>query len=194
MRTHVLSYSLILLLGLFVMPTTQAESDNGDHDYRLPTYDKIEFKAEANSDNKVSMSWNAFEGHNDEEFAYYKVIRSHGNPNPLYPEDGAIAFKGDVGDTRHTDSGAWKSAYYRVCVITDVKGRHCSNAVWVEIEKKAEQKWDKNKEWEDKKAAEREAWEQKQDEAKERLAAKKEWLGKRQRTTNENGRSFGRNA
>ncbi len=160
-----------------------AEGFKPNSDYRIALYDKIDFKAEAAGEGKVSMSWSPFGGHNEEKFQYYKVIRSHGNNNPLYPEQGAIAVKTDVGDTRETDNNAWKSAYYRVCAITDIKGRHCSNVVWVEIEKMKTKPSCKNfasdgscndaKIEKEKREKEQKEWSKSQDEAKARLAAKK---------------------
>lgn len=137
MRKILSSYVFSLALAFLLVPTAFAETQSENNDYRIPLYDKIDFKAEQSGANKVSMSWSAFKGHNDETFEYYKVIRSQGNSNPLYPEDGAISVKSKVGDLRHADGNAWKSAYYRVCAITNKKGRYCSNVVWVEIEKKA---------------------------------------------------------
>ena len=137
MRKILSSYIFSLALGFLLMPTAFAETESAGNDYRIPLYDKIDFKAEQSGANKVSMSWSAFKGHNDEVFEYYKVIRSYSNPNPVYPEQNAMAVKSKVGDLRHTDENAWKSAHYRVCAITNKKERYCSNVVWVEIEKKA---------------------------------------------------------
>ena len=186
MRYTSTSFILGWALGLLIMPVAHAEDrTNNSSGYRIPTYDKIEFKAEASSDHRVSMSWSAFEGFNDEEFEYYKVIRSYGNPNPLYPEDEAIAVKMEVGDTRHTDEKAHRSAYYRVCTITNVQGRHCSNAIWVEIEKRAKtdcKNVSASGECEDvkiekeKKEKEQKAWQDKQNQAKERLEERKKRL------------------
>jgi hypothetical protein len=184
MRKIISTYIFSWALGFLLMPTAYAETDSNsaNNDYRLPTYDKIDFKAEATTDNKVSMSWSAFTGFNDEAFTYYKVIRSHGNSNPIYPEDSAIAVKDAVGDTRHTDEKANKSAYYRVCAITDAKGRHCSNVVWIEIAKAVKpecKNLSSTGECEDakieqaKKAKDQKAWQDKQNQAKERLEEKK---------------------
>jgi len=186
MRKITFSYGLSLALGLLLMPTAHAEGtvSNTDSGYRIPLYDNIEFKAEASGDNRVSMSWTAFKGYNDEQFEYYKVIRSYSNPNPVYPEDGAIGVKQSVGDLRHVDEKADRSAYYRVCAITDVKGRHCSNVLWVEIEKTDRpstecKNFAHNGECEDaviakeQKEKEQEAWKEKQDAAKKRLEEKK---------------------
>ena len=117
------------------MPMAYADRFEAEPEYRVPLYDKLDFSAEAGSDGKVYMKWSAFGGHNDEKFEYYKVIKSYSNPNPVYPEEAAMAALQGLGDLRYTDKNAWKSAYYRVCAITDVKGRHCSNVVWIEVEK-----------------------------------------------------------
>lgn len=184
MRKTVIAYGLSWGIGLLFMPTAQALrlAEPPKNDYRLPTYDKISFEAEASGEGRVSMSWDAFEGFNDEEFEYYKVIRSFANPNPLYPEQGAIAVKDQVGDTRFTDGKAYRSAYYRVCAITNAMGRHCSNVVWVEIEKSATpdcQNYSSTGKCEDqmksnqKAKKEADAWQQKQTDAKKRLEERK---------------------
>lgn len=186
MRKIAFSYGLSWALGIFLMPIAHAEDSVSDMDsgYRIPLYNNIEFKAEASGDNRVSMSWTAFEGYNDEQFEYYKIIRSYSNPNPVYPEDGAIGVKQSVGDLRYVDEKAERSAYYRVCAITDVKGRHCSNVLWVEIEKTDKpttecENFASNGECEDAaierehKERDQQKWKEKQDEAKKRLDEKK---------------------
>jgi hypothetical protein len=183
MRKIVSTYIFSWALGFLLIPTAYAETGSTNNDYRTPQYDKIDFKAEQSGASKVSMSWSAFAGQNDETFEYYKVIRSYSNPNPVYPEDNAMAVKSEIGDLSHIDQNAWKSAYYRVCAITNVKGRYCSNVIWIEIEKMEAAKCDAESESEacakqasvqKKKEEAREVWEKKQEEAKARLDAKKQ--------------------
>jgi len=185
MRKIVFSYILSWALGFIMMPTAYAETDstNQKSDYRTPKYDSLEFKAQQSGPNKVSMNWTAYKGFNDEKFMYYKVIRSYSNPNPVYPEETAIAVKDKIGDLRHADEKAERSAYYRICAITDVNGRHCSNVVWIELEKMEAKPTCKNfsstGECEDgenekeQKEKERKEWNEKQNEAKKRIAKKK---------------------
>jgi hypothetical protein len=185
MRKIAFTYVLSWGLGFFLMPTAYAETNSTDQssEYRIPTYDRMEFSAEQSGSNRVSMKWTPFDGFNNEKFQYYKVIRSYSNPNPIYPEEEAIGAKQAIGDLRFTDEKAERSAYYRVCTITDVKGRHCSNAVWIELEKMNSQPKCNNLsstgECEDyKKEAElkekaRKEWNEKQEAAKERLEKKK---------------------
>jgi hypothetical protein len=93
-----------------------------------------------------------------------------------------MAVKSKISDLNHTDENAWRSAYYRVCAITDVKSRHCSNVVWIEIEKMKAEKCTPNSQAEHcvaeakkqaQKEAERKVINTKKDEAKIRLDAKK---------------------
>lgn len=182
MRKITFSYVLSWALGFIMMPTAYAESEeNTKTQYHLPSYDKIQFSAEASGEKRVSMKWSVFEGINNEQFQYYKVIRSYANPNPVYPEDEAIAVKKGLGELRHVDEKAERSAYYRVCAITDALGRYCSNVVWVEIKKALQNTPCKNYAFDgrcedtkyQKTQAEREAWEKQQNEAKAHLEEKK---------------------
>lgn len=192
MRKFVFPLVLTWALAALLLPTTYAETDStnaaGTTDYRVPINDALELETEA-SGHKVYLKWSTFEGYRDEEFEYYKVVRSYSNPNPVYPEDDGIAYFDGLGELRYTDENATKGAYYRICAITDVKGRYCSNVVWVEIDSNDDDHEDDTdcKDWsstgecemtydeyEAEKKAEDEEWEHKQDEAKKRLEEKKE--------------------
>lgn len=187
MKLRFLSALVCLVL---LSPIVFAESD-GDDGYRVPINGNIDLEAESAGNGKVYLSWSPFDGYKDENFEYYKIVRSHADPNPVYPEADGIGYEDGIGDTRFTDTNAWKSAYYRVCVITDVKGRHCSNVVWVEIEKgdhEDKEEWEHKDEWEEKKkhdAWEKEQeWKEKKEQHKAELAEKRakekaEWEAKK---------------
>ncbi len=132
-----LKFLSALVLSMLCAPAVFAMSNDSagsESEYRVPVYEGIEFMAEFDEEEGVvAMEWTPFEGRNDEVFMYYKVMKSHHEPNPVYPEDPAMVAMDSVSDLRFVDEWPDKSAYYRVCTITDKKGRYCSNVVWVEV-------------------------------------------------------------
>ncbi len=161
-----LKFLSALVLSMLCAPAVFAisnDSDSGESEYRVPIYEGVEFEAELNDDGSVSMKWSPFKERDNDKFKYYKVMKSLSNSNPVYPEDDATAVKLGIGDTRHTDKWAHKSAYYRVCVITEQKGRYCSNVVWIEQGEDNRQKLHDDLRAENKEREERhnDAWEHK---------------------------------
>jgi hypothetical protein len=76
------------------------------------------------------MSWNEWE----ENFMWYKIIRSQDNPDPVYPEDGHMYYSDNVHNTEYVDRAPLPGkTFYRVCVITHEKQRYCSNVVTIDI-------------------------------------------------------------
>ncbi len=75
----------------------------------------------------------------DEDFDYYKVVRSTTNNNPVYPDDGYIYYSSDLDDLSYIDENVPKGkAYYRVCYIVSPK-RYCSKVVTIQNKKEAKQ-------------------------------------------------------
>lgn len=78
---------------------------------------------------KVELSWKSYQR---PDFKYYKVVRSNTNPDPVYPEDGAIKYFDDPAQTGYEDwaqPGTW---YYRLCVLTQNGDRWVSPVVTVQ--------------------------------------------------------------
>jgi hypothetical protein len=76
------------------------------------------------------MKWTKYEG---DDFKYYKLMRSETHSNPVYPDQSAFKVLLDSSITELKISNYnTKDAVYRICVITDEKGRSCSNIVKLE--------------------------------------------------------------
>lgn len=134
--------SLILLLGVSSAFATGSSWSSG---YNTPILDEsLDFSASLDW-SKVYTNWGAYRW--DEDFVYYKVVRSQTNTNPVYPDDGYIKYTTDINETSYVDASPlnW-TTYYRVCAITSEKNRYCSNVVKVYKEKVEEVKiwWDKD--------------------------------------------------
>ncbi len=114
---------LITLLSLFsILGLCLAHSGSSSSWYNPPITDtSLNFKAYLDN-GKVYTSWNVF---TKEPLKRYKVMRSTTNPYPVYPEDSYIAAIGNMNTTSHVDSNP-KTAYYRVCAITQYNNRYCS--------------------------------------------------------------------
>lgn len=102
----------------------EKKSTNG---YKEMVYtQEFDFKAEL-YDGKVITDWKI---RYYDDFAYYKVMRSIENPDPVYPDDSYIQAINDYNMTGYTDANPPKGTlYYRVCAITSGKDRFCSNVV-----------------------------------------------------------------
>ncbi len=81
--------------------------------------------------NGVQLSWTAS---SEEDFWFYKVVRSTVNPQPRYPDDGYIAVKGKQ-ETAYLDTEIKPDTpgtfYYSVCVIDRAGQIACSNPLTV---------------------------------------------------------------
>lgn len=134
--------SLIVLLSISSTYATGSSSWNW---YNSPILDNsLNFEATLDW-GKVYTSWSAY--NKDEDFVYYKVVRSQDNANPVYPDNWYISYISNVNETKYTDTKPlnW-TTYYRVCAITSEKNRYCSNVVKIYKEKTEEVKiwWDKD--------------------------------------------------
>ncbi len=119
---------VLISFVLIVSNVSAYTSSSTSWGYNTPIIDwSIEFKAEL-SDWKVYTSWTTYD--KDESFKYYKVVRSNTNDNPVYPDDGYIAYYTDVNKLAYIDNSplVWIS-FYRVCAITNESNRYCSNVV-----------------------------------------------------------------
>ena len=82
----------------------------------------------------ILLEWETFVPKNGETFAWYKVLKSEGNNNPIYPHDPTFKVVGGVENTVAEDWIPEQGAFYRVCAITQEEHRYCGNVVWVEGE------------------------------------------------------------
>jgi hypothetical protein len=68
----------------------------------------------------VQTQWNTFKNPTSKSFSYYKVVRSQEKANPVYPDDGYIAYISDVSTNSYTDKDVKNGKnYYRVCAILE---------------------------------------------------------------------------
>lgn len=122
---------ILSLLALFVLPFGFASAmSEGDNDYSPVTYDdSVSFSAILNDDGNVSMLWSKYA--HDEDFTYYKVVRSKANNNPVYPDDGYIYYSSELDDLSYVDEEMPNgTVYYRVCQIASPE-RYCSKVVTI---------------------------------------------------------------
>jgi len=137
---------ILMVMALFIMTSAAARAESerrgsggGKKDrrseYAKPVLVKaIGFKARL-KDGKVYTSWKKY---TRSDFMYYKVVRSATNHDPVYPEDGAIFYTEEQGETRYRDGevepGTW---YYRLCIITKHKNRWVSPVVMITTKKQS---------------------------------------------------------
>lgn len=101
--------------------------------------DILEFEAERDW-HLIKMEWSSFDKW---DFAYYKIMRSETNENPIYPDQPAIRVLSNVEqDWLKLENYSQKDAYYRICAITKEKKRYCSNVVKLEWFEKDDYKSD----------------------------------------------------
>lgn len=88
-------------------------------------YDEnIDFTAVLNDEGNVDIEWSAYD--HDEDFTYYKIVRSQDNNNPVYPKDGYVFFTEDVEELSWIDEDVPDGvSWYRICQIAEPK-RYCS--------------------------------------------------------------------
>jgi hypothetical protein len=119
--------SAFILVALLAAPLVRAESTGSGYNDPIIT-DRHAFSAEL-VDGSVVMSWTPYA---PAGFTYYKVIRSIDNPNPVYPDDGYIAYSGAANYSSYTDTNPYKGvSYYRVCTIVK-PDRYCSPVVTID--------------------------------------------------------------
>lgn len=126
-------YFLIIVFGLLfsgilsVQATVSSSSDSG---YEPVIYDNtIEFEAFLNSQGKVEAKWSKYNKNDD--FTFYKLVRSSFVSNPVYPDNGYIFYSSDINNLSYLDSNvSMGTNYYRICQIAQTK-RYCSQKVVV---------------------------------------------------------------
>jgi hypothetical protein len=122
--------SLIALLASILIISNVSAGDNEASTYKEPAYktaiidESLDFSAERDG-NEVYLEWNSYE---EDDFKYYKIMRSETHNNPVYPDQPAFKFLDDASQDSHEfKNWSTKSAVYRICVITTDNSRICSN-------------------------------------------------------------------
>ncbi len=116
-------------LAFLVISTNATYTESSSNGYNSPISDStLSFKASI-SWNTIKTYWSAFTKDED-NFVYYKIIKSQKNSSPVYPDDGYIYYTTDININSYTDKSPleWTS-YYRVCAITNDKNRYCSDVI-----------------------------------------------------------------
>lgn len=130
-------FPLVMAIGIFFtgLISYASGADINTSKFETKTLDNSNFHAILNWKN-VEIKWdpNAASFILDNDWKYWKIIRSSTNSNPVYPEDGYIKF-----DTNKTDFDSYVDNepklgvnYYRVCAIA-WNIRYCSNVAKIEI-------------------------------------------------------------
>lgn len=131
---------IALFLLMFLNLYSYATYNNTNNWYNaVIEYDDFNFNAKL-VDWDVEMEWNKFDI--DEDLVYYKIVRSVSNSNPVYPTDWYIKYSSDINFTSYIDlePKIWTN-YYRICAITKLKNRYCSNVVKIYYEKEENNKY-----------------------------------------------------
>lgn len=100
----------------------EVEADN-----HTPPPEPVTLSAAAQIDG-VHLSWTQSK---DDDFRYYKIVRSSTNPEPTYEQDGKIAYFNERTQTSFIDTGTIKGTkyYYRICVMDSIGNTSHSNVV-----------------------------------------------------------------
>ena len=122
-----------IVISLLLFANVWAESTNltsSNNEYKEVVYDNnFNFKAYREA-GIIEIKWTKYEG---DYFKYYKLMRSETLSNPVYPDQSAFKVLDDNSITELKISNYnTKDAVYRVCVITDERGRSCSNIIKLE--------------------------------------------------------------
>ncbi len=121
-------YSLLALVFIN-LSASATYTESTSNWYSSPISDtNLSFEASVSWES-VKTSWDTFTKDED-NFIYYKIIRSQKNSSPIYPDDGYIYYTTDINTNSYTDKSPLEgTTYYRVCAITSEKERYCSNVV-----------------------------------------------------------------
>lgn len=122
-----------LLLIAFLSMTSISLANYEASTWKTMYSNNLNFKA-TYTDWAVKMTWNRFSVPANTTFAYYKIVRSKNNENPVYPDDWYIKYDSNLDFTSYTDNDpSVGKNYYRVCAILDWQKRHCSNVIKITV-------------------------------------------------------------
>ncbi|MBN2880479.1 hypothetical protein JXM83_00360 [Candidatus Woesearchaeota archaeon] len=109
----------------------EKEQDKEEKKIKEEYPETFSLKYEVTEDNRIKLSWDAVP--EDENFQYYKVVRSKENKKLQYPEDGYIQVESNRLNTGYTDEKPLKEAYYRITAVYSDKKTN-SNVIEIEVE------------------------------------------------------------
>ena len=80
--------------------------------------------------NAIVLSWTTC---SNDDFQFYKLVKSATNPYPAYPSDAVIMSSANPGTSNHIDKTVARAMtyHYRVCVVQRLSKVTCGNAVSV---------------------------------------------------------------
>lgn len=123
------TFYFLLALVFINLSASATYTESTSNWYSSPIFDtSLSFEASISWES-VKTSWDTFTKDED-NFMYYKIIRSQKNSSPVYPDNGYIYYTTDINTNSYTDKSPLEgTTYYRVCAITSEKERYCSNVV-----------------------------------------------------------------
>jgi len=79
----------------------------------------------------ILLNWTACT--NNDDFQFYKLVKSATNPNPTYPSAPAVMSSTDIRLSNYVDKTVAPNTtyYYRVCVVQRLSKTSCGNAISV---------------------------------------------------------------
>ena len=80
--------------------------------------------------NAIAINWTPCD---NDEFQFYKIVKSSKNPNPSYPDDPVVVSSSNKNLTNHIDRTVTRATtyYYRACVVQRLGKVNCGNVVSV---------------------------------------------------------------
>jgi len=125
-----LCLALIFIMCTFTAVWAESQSNSESEFWPVESYD---FGLDVSlKDGSVYLEWEAY---TEEDFKWYKILKSETNTQPVYPDDHVehIFVESEVDQ-------AWEKPrpgtfYYRVCVVTQENARLCWDVVLLELDK-----------------------------------------------------------
>lgn len=114
-----------------VAPTTTTETASTAPVPKAPTtggcYPSLSGRKDSKF-NAIILNWSTC---SNEDFQFYKLVKSQTNPNPAYPSDAVIASSANPGTANHVDKTVARAMtyHYRVCVVQRLNKVTCGNSV-----------------------------------------------------------------
>lgn len=78
--------------------------------------------------NAIVLNWTTC---SNDDFQFYKLVKSQTNPYPAYPSDSVVSSSSNPGTANYIDKTVARAMtyYYRVCVVQRLNKVTCGNAV-----------------------------------------------------------------
>ena len=118
--------TISLFLG-FMFSSVHAEYENDYSEPKFGEVEKYDFDFSVEQDGrKVEVEWEAY---GEDNFKWYKLLRSSNNSEPVYPDDHVFRVITDQDVDETYDYLPRGVSYYRLCVVTQENDRLCSRVV-----------------------------------------------------------------